>query len=476
MSERQKAAFDLRITSERKLIKNFLEKDFDLPTIVERLGEPTYDNPLSEDEVGNYRPHDSFKVITADLEVIETFIKANKKIPSFREAGPRSKFYFNPQSVRAGIVTTGGLAPGIHYVIHSIVKRHWDTYKINKSAEGDIFGIYESFDGLTSKPMFYKTLDPDITEEWLDRGGCMLGMRRGTYHKDNDVDKYVNEILANLNRNHLNILYIIGGNGSLSLAHKIAKATSNISIVGIPKTMDNDLLWVWNSFGFNTAVEKATEVVNTMHSEAQSTRRICIIELFGAESGFVAANAALASGHVDLVLIPEPFKELSKEECEKSLLKLLNHLLKIVSEKDTPHGIVVLAEGLGELFRQKEVMFEDILVTGKGFIDQLKNFLQKRAYDRAERKLDVFINQPRHNIRAINANSYDQIYCERLGALAVDNALAGYTDFMISQWLTEYVLVPLELVSLGQKSIPPGGIFWKQVINSTRQPNIGSKN
>jgi 6-phosphofructokinase 1 len=114
------------------------------------------------------------------------------------------------------------------------------------------------------------------------------------------------------------ILYVIGGDGSLKTAHEIAVRNPTRSVVGLPKTMDNDVLWVWQSFGFDTAVEQATRVINTLHSEAEATRRICVVELFGAESGFVAANAVLGSGHVDAVLIPEVFKALTVDDAEDS--------------------------------------------------------------------------------------------------------------------------------------------------------------
>ncbi len=239
--------------------------------------------------------------------------------------------------------------------------------------------------------------------------------------------------------------------------------------------MDNDLLWTWQSFGYNTTVAKATEAVNIMHSEAEATRRVCILELFGAESGFVAANAALASGHVDLALVPEPFANLNADQCERALNMYVTHLVKRVATlplDQGAHGIIVMAEGVGQHLQDKEVKFQGTQVTAGRFAEQLKAHLKATLKDANHRPIETYVNQPRHNIRAVPANAHDQVYCERLGALAVDNALAGYTDFMISQYLTEYVLVPLEMVTMGQKSIPADGMFWRQVISSTGQPNI----
>jgi len=471
MSERKKSAFDERITSERAILRRYINEGRDLPTDVFPIGQPIIKNPVSAEKVGVYRDFGQRKSVTADMDVIGEFAGKSKLVPSFLEAGPHQLLYHDPQSVRAAIVTSGGLAPGLNCVVHSIVTRHWNTYSINEAKRGGVFGIYDGFIGLYARPLDKVRLDPDITEYWLDRGGSMLGARRLTGKTLEDLATTITE---NLTLNDINILYVIGGDGSLTVAHEIAKHARTVSVVGIPKTMDNDVLWVWQSFGFNTASEKATEVVNTMHSEAESTRRVCIIELFGAESGFIAANAALASGHVDLVMVPESFMALAEEQYEKLLSLYVEYLSRVVRDKERAHAVVVLAEGVGELLKQKGISLGGTLITGKEFAGQFRSYLQDKLKDRIGQAVDVFVNQPRHNIRAIPANAYDQTYCERLGALAVDNALAGYTDFMISQWLTEYVLVPLELVIVGQKSIPPGGTFWKQVISSTGQPHIES--
>ncbi|PYU36802.1 MAG: ATP-dependent 6-phosphofructokinase, partial [Acidobacteria bacterium] len=243
------------------------------------------------------------------------------------------------------------------------------------------------------------------------------------------------------------------------------------SIVGIPKTMDNDVLWVWQSFGFDTAVEQATRVINTLRTEAEAARRICLIELFGADSGFVAANASLASGHVDLVLIPEVFKLLSEGRALAYLDECVSHIRDIVQqEPHNPHAVVVVAEGVGAALEQKGVRLGKTIVQKDTFMSQFTNLLKNRIVDAHHREVPVFLVQPRYLIRAVPANPHDQIYCERLGALAVDNALAGYTDFMISRWLTEFVLVPMHLAESGKKSIPVNGMFWKQVVSSTRQP------
>jgi 6-phosphofructokinase 1 len=187
----------------------------------------------------------------------------------------------------------------------------------------------------------------------------------------------------------------------------------------------------------------------------------------------VAANAALASGHVDAVLIPEVIKALSREKAENYLKEIVSHIeTRIDTERRlNPHAVVVVAEGVGTYLEEMEACIEKgVKAEKKRFINQLKDLFENRIKGADGKSVPVFVNEPQHYIRSVAANAHDQIYCERLGALAVDNALAGFTDCMISQWLTEFVLVPLDLVVNGQKSIPVQGMFWKQVVSTTRQP------
>jgi 6-phosphofructokinase 1 len=468
MPEREIGVFDDTLTTERALLRQYL-KDARTPnTEIRLLGERRRKNHVSEAELGAYRPVVARKTATADFDIIKAFLDASLDVPTFYEAGPREMLFFDPRRVKAAIVTTGGLAPGLNSIVHSIVKRHFHTYELNEGLGGAVFGVYDSFLGLQRRPIVMTALHPEETEEWLEKGGSELGNRRTK--KEADIRSFADDLLRNLESNQIDILYVIGGEGSQTLAHSIAELAQSLAVVGLPKTMDNDLLWVWQSFGFNTAVERAVEVINILNCEARSTRRVCLVELFGAESGFVAANAALASGHADLVLVPEIFSSLSRDECNRALSGYLLHLERVVKrDRERPHGVAVIAEGVGKLLATKSTALAGVPVSGD-FIDQLKKHLGSMLKDTSGQPVEVFVNKPLHSIRAGRANAHDQIYCERLGALAVDNALAGFTDCMISQWLTEYVLVPLSLVANRRKRIPPEGIFWKQVCSSTGQP------
>jgi 6-phosphofructokinase 1 len=455
------------LATEKLIIRDKLERGEQLETEVNRLGPAVLKNPIPEAHIGRYRSLEKRIYATAETEIIRRFLEQKREPPSFLEAGPREHLYFDPAKVNIGIVTAGGIAPGLNTVIHSITNMHHQVYRMERKA----FGFRGGFRGLIENR--YIELDPSVTKEWLQKGGTGLAASR----QKQDVGM----MATNLEALGIDILYVIGGDGSLSAAHLIAgelrKRQRKIVVAGIPKTMDNDILWVWHSFGFNTAVEEATKFVNAMHEEAKSTERICLLSLFGREAGFVAAHAALASGQVDVVLVPE---------VEFEINALLRYVQKVVQDKR--YALVVVAEGACPLGYTEDNAKAELNDRGLDAEDRTnprvaealrawKLHCLQSEFERYFTKFQggrygVFVQEPRYLIRAIPANSVDQIYCQRLADMAVHNALAGFTDFMISQWLTEYVMVPLGLVAQGHKEIPPGGIFWTTITSSTGQPSF----
>jgi len=311
-------------------------------------------------------------------------------------------------------------------------------------------------------------------------------------------------VIRALDADGVKILYVIGGDGGMHAAHAIwtrARADDyDLSVIGIPKTMDNDILWVWQSFGFLSAVEKAKEAVLELHTEVKSNPRLCIIQLFGSDSGFVVSHAALASGVCDAILVPEMDTDTSLEGLSQHICHRLRERRADVDDDDkSPYGIILMAESfipsdiglylhdgdVGLTSRERDAV-ESYLERGRRVVGQTPDELRSAGLKvirvvlersvRAMSQLDsywanyrVLCNEPRHLIRAIQPSVADIIFAQRLGVLAVDNSMAGYTDFMISQWLTEYVLVPLELVVLGRKRLPHG-FFWRAVLNNTQQP------
>lgn len=460
---------------------------------------------------------------------------------SFPEAGPRERLCFprpevGPQPevrLRTAILVSGGIAPGINAVIDGIVQRHWTYAKENGyGANLRTWGIQNGFLGLQNRQVFEDSrylLLPSGSPNWVQsqnvatyprklmtsdhasEGGSILGTSRTNALIDpNERMKELGRIVSLLRSQDIDILYVVGGDGSMKAAHALWSVAQSwggrpLSVVGVPKTMDNDILWVWQAFGFLSAVEKAREVVEHLHTEVVSNPRLCILQLFGSDSGYVVSHAVLASatGHCDVALIPEvPFSM-------EGLARWLSCKMCRPEERGVPHGLVVMAEtaiptdamdyvnraqeeryrvGLSEdevlaieefdRLREKNQHIQGqtsdalrsagLKIVSRGLPYLLKSVAVTDKVDWGN--LRVFTNEPRHILRAIRPSCLDIIMGQRLGTLAVDNAMAGYTDFMISQWLTEYVLVPLQLVVLGRKRIPKTGIFWKSVLAKTGQP------
>ncbi len=488
--------------------------------------EATQDNtrsglPLSE--VGSYRAEDA-KVVAAALTRYHYDCMVSNRL-CFPEAGPREFLYYpipeKKSGLKIGILVSGGIAPGINAVIDGITQRHdkYATGKKNSSAyKLEIFGYKNGFRAFEALADSTIKLTPLETSKHASEGGSILGTSRDEELLDIDTREIkLRNIISQLYNNHIKILYIIGGDGSMKAAHAIwsyaidyaekEKKDYNLSVVAIPKTMDNDILWMWQSFGFLSAVEKARQVIEELAVEVKSNPRLGVVQLFGSDSGFVVSHAVFANrtGICDAALIPES---------DFSIEGLATHLKEKMCKRSEelnepiPYGLVVMAEtaiptdsqnyindeeiGLSENEKQAVRDFDKRRMEKKRIEGQTDDFLRTAGLKIVSRglykllynekipttflcepqwkKLRVLTNEPRHLLRAITPSSSDIIMAHRLGTLAVDNAMAGYTDFMISQWLTEYVLVPLKLVVLGRKRIPETGIFWKSVLAKTGQP------
>ena len=475
---------------------------------------------------------------------------------SFAEAGLRKKirdFFVDTESQRSlqsrhkiGIVVSGGIAPGINAVIHAIVQRHWTYYKELKGPEPyrynnfdtwltSVMGFKHGFSGLyrwltnkvdkwesmkanydyeylfdtseqQSKDQLIKNkgLKSKVTSRYIDEAGSFLPTSRAKEFiiSENKIEK-IKKIIDGLVKDKIKILYIIGGDGSMRFAHQLAiyaiRTKADVSIITIPKTMDNDILWVWKPFGFESAIIKASEVINQISWEIKSNPKLGIVQLFGSFSGFVAGHAVLGSRaqNCDLVIIPElgfninRVCSLIKENLQKHRQSLL-----IISQCAFPDDLAeyidktecltdgekqsllnangIYTEDKNNALRNKYGATKDYDEWSSPLLKLLKAILEKEVVEPIREKGVVLgrtiANKPQHVVRAIPPSPIDIIHAERLGFLAVDSAMAGCTDFMISQWLTEFCLVPLTLVTLGSKRLPIGGTFWKSVIAKTGQP------
>lgn len=422
---------------------------------IRRLGEARVTSPLAA--AGEpFVSEDDRVLVCSTIRELRALSTQEPAIPTFEPAGPREKLFFDPGEVSCGIVTCGGLCPGINDVIRSIVLTATHRYGIRR-----ILGFRYGYAGLSRaayrEPVFLET----ATVEYAHlHGGTLLGTSRGPRDLGEMVDTLVNW--------KVNLLFAIGGDGTLrgasALAAEIARRNLKIAVVGIPKTIDNDLLWVERSFGFATAVEQARAALEAAHAEARAAwNGIGLVKLMGRQSGFIAAYATLANGDVNFCLVPEaPFSLEGEGGFLDALEKRLLH---------RRHAVVVVAEGTGqELLRRAGA--EDRDASGNPRLEDIGIFLESRmATHFAERGLEVTIKyiDPSYTIRSTPANSQDSVFCLVLGQHAVHAAMAGSTDMMVGYWNQRFTHVPLPLVTAGRKRIDPGEPLWQRVLGATGQ-------
>ena len=408
--------------------------------------------------------HENFKFVDDDNcilhDVSVSSVNKEKTAYSFEQAGPRAQSYFDASKVRAGIVTCGGLCPGINNVIRTIVMQLHHNYGVQR-----IHGFRYGFQGfIPSYQHEIMDMTPENVRNIHNLGGSILSSSRGPQDPS--------EIVDCLKRNNIQILFCIGGDGTLHGAHAIAEEVERrkekISIICIPKTIDNDIPYCVKTFGFETAFSKAVEAVQAAHSEAYGRNYgVVIIKLMGRNSGFIAANTSLACPDVNFVLIPEvPFTI----QGEKGLLRTLERSFETKKKQGRhPHSVIVVAEGAGqdllgnngeERDASGNIRFKDI-----GFF--LKENIQKYFKDRYP--VNIKLIEPSYMIRSLPANPHDAIFCYYLADHAVHAAMAGKTDMMVGYWNGHFTHVPLEVVNKNQKRINPNSEFWRQVLFSTGQ-------
>ncbi len=409
------------------------------------------------DFIANYVRDDEF--VRYNVDVYGNVLKEEADAYEhnlIEKAGPREYIYFNPKHVHAGICTCGGLCPGLNDVIRSIVRCLWSRYGVRR-----ISGIRFGFKGLLPEEGFDTIpLDPDRVDDIHKSGGSALGTSRGGGDRVQDIVDAIESL-------NMNMVFIIGGDGTqrgaLEIAEEIEKRGLKIAIVGIPKTVDNDLIFIQKSFGFDSAVCEARADVSAAHMEAHShINGIGLIKLMGRESGFIATATVLASHEVNFCLIPEvPF---DLEGSSGFLQCLEDRLTK------RQHAVVVVAEGAGQ----------DLLKTtgehdasGNIKLGDIGTFLREKITDYF-RERNIHINlkymDPSYQIRSAPAASIDSIYCERLGNNAVHAAMAGKTKLLIGLVHDKFVHLPIQLVVAKRNYVSPEGSLWRDALDATGQP------
>ena len=425
---------------------------------VRTLGEPTVSSPLagmlSARASSVHYVHESDRVLlddTAEMAAARGLPVA--ELPSFEPGGPRERLFFGAGSTRVGIVTCGGLCPGLNNVIRGLVLELTTHYGVT-----DILGFRNGYRGLVKddEPI---ALNPEVVRDIHKRGGTILGTSRG--------DQDAGEMVDTLVRYGVCVLFVIGGDGTLRGAQKIADAAADrdivLSVVGVPKTIDNDIPYIDHSFGFLTAFARAAESIRAAHTEASSTPHgVGLVKLMGRHSGFIACYAALANHEVDFVLVPEvPFKL----EGDNGLLC---HLRRRV--RDQGHAVVVVAEGAGQDLLQPNGSRD---ASGNLRLADIGQLLRDRIannFDRAGAELSLRYVDPGYAIRSVPANAYDGVYCIRLAQAAVHAAMAGRTAMVVGRWHGRFVHLPISLATGSRNQVDPNGDLWMSVLEVTGQP------
>ena len=426
-------------------------------TQVSTLGARAFKSPLNlsttqGDGIGDFVP-DEARVLYC-VEVIPGQPCRNEI--SFEKAGPREFIYFRPEGTRAAIVTCGGLCPGINNVIRSIFMELHHHYGVK-----DVLGIRYGYQGLNpekGKPPISLTLQ--FVETIHREGGSVLGSSRGAQDPRGMVDY--------LKKEGVRLLFCVGGDGTQRAVHRIYEEISRrgleIAVVGIPKTIDNDILFVSRTFGFATALEKAREVIDCAHNEARGAPNgIGLVKLMGRDAGFIAAGATLASQEVNFCLIPEvPFAL----EGEGGFLEVLKK--RILARG---HAVIVVAEGAGQDLMGGEVEERD--ASGNVKHQDIGVFLKDRIteyFSGLGFPVNLKYFDPSYFIRSVPANGDDSLMCNGLARHAVHAALAGKTDVLIGLWNDVLIHVPIPLAIAGKKRVSPEGELWMGVIEATGQP------
>ncbi len=432
-------------------------------TDIPKLGETKIPSPGQNRAKGgsnniSFVTDDELVLIDVDAHSLMQQVQNGQTPASFERAGPRSNIFFDPSKLRCALVTCGGLCPGLNDIIRSIVlELHWG-YGVRC-----IYGIRYGLQGFVPK-YGHNVIDltPDEVSNSHERGGSVLGSSRGPQ----DVD----EIVDCLERMNVGILFMIGGDGTLMAATRIAAAIQQrnlkISVVGVPKTIDNDIYLVSRSFGFETAVDVATRAITSAHNEAAGyPNGIGLLKLMGRHSGFIAATATLAQQDVNFVLIPEVDFDLDGP----------NGLLSAIEKRlaDRGHAVIVAAEGAGQKFFDDEKTERD--ASGNIKLKDIGLYLKEAIISYFEAKhtgITIKYIDPSYMIRSLPANANDRVFCNFLGRNAVHAGMAGKTNLLIGNWNNFFVHVPMQTVAGKRKQINPRGTLWRSTLEATGQGSL----
>ncbi|PKU82142.1 6-phosphofructokinase 3 [Dendrobium catenatum] len=436
----------------------------DVPHFVDYIPSlPTYPNPLQDNPA--YSVVKQYFVNEGDTVAQKIVVhKSSPRGTHFRRAGPRQRVYFESDEVHACIVTCGGLCPGLNTVIREIVCGLSHMYGVTKIL--GIEGGYKGFYARNTVP-----LTPKSVNDVHKRGGTILGTSRGGHNTSKIVDS--------IQDRGINQVYIIGGDGTQKGAsvifEEIRRRGLKVAVVGIPKTIDNDIAVIDKSFGFDTAVEEAQRAINAAHVEAESIENgIGVVKLMGRYSGFIAMHATLASRDVDCCLIPEsPFYL----EGKGGLFDFVDKRLK-----ENGHMVLVVAEGAGQENIAESMRSMDLEdASGNKLLLDVGLWLSQKIKDHfSSKKKKTTINlkyiDPTYMIRAVPSNASDNVYCTLLAHSAIHGAMAGYTGFTVGPVNGRHAYIPFYRVTETQNKVVITDRMWARLLSSTNQPSFLCQN
>lgn len=428
-----------------------------LDTAIQNLGPCLHESPLAlntvrGDRIGNFvsdrvRVRHQVEIAPGEPVDAETF---------FEKAGPRQKIFFEPRKTRAAIVTCGGLCPGLNNVIRSAFLELHHNYGVR-----EVLGIRHGYQGLTFKAEPPLVLTPELVDHIHRDGGTILSSSRG--------QQPVGEMVDFLMQRDIDVLLCVGGDGtqkgSHALAEEIARRQLPIAVVGVPKTIDNDIQYVRQTFGYFSAIESARAILDGAHCESKGAPNgIGLVKLMGRDSGFIAAGAAVASQEVNFVLVPEVPLRL---DGPKGFLAALHRRMV-----ERHHAVVVVAEGAGQDLLEQEAGRDKSGNRKKADVgiflrDRIAAFFKEKGTEANLKYID-----PSYVIRSVPANSQDARLCDGFARHAVHAAMAGKTDLIIGDWYGVFIHVPIPLAVASRKKIDIESDLWHAVISATGQPQI----
>jgi 6-phosphofructokinase 1 len=430
-----------------------IDPQLELDTRIDDLGDRTVPSPLTYKRFVGDRDRVLYDL---DPDRVIDRIAGGGEVVAFERAGPRDRVFFDPANVKVAIVTCGGLCPGLNDVIRSMVHELTFMYGVKR-----IKGVRNGYAGLNpAHGLSLVDLTPASVRHIHEDGGTFLGSSRGPQPVEAMVDTLVRE--------DVRVLFTIGGDGTLrgarSICAEIYKRDLRIAVVGVPKTIDNDINLVSRSFGFDTAVSAAQQSLRCAHTEARGAiNGIGIVKLMGRHSGFVAASAALAQADANFVLVPEVPFDL---DGARGLLAALDRRLE-----ERGHAVIVVAEGAGQHLVEIKDRGED--ASGNKKLGDIGALLKRRISEHRQAKGDPFTVKyidPSYIIRSVPACANDNVFCVFLGQNAVHAGMAGKTGVLISSWNNQFVHIPIEAAVKGRKQLRPDGPLWLSVLEATGQP------